>query len=62
MTKAKAIKEFLSRWAEARRAHRYHNMSRTEAWDKYLVDLCRSGEITSKQYEQWFDAMPQSDL
>ena len=62
MTKAKALKEFLSRWAEARRAHPFRDMSRIEAWDDYLVKLCRTGEITSKQYEQWFDAIPHCDL
>lgn len=56
MTKDQALREFRSTWQEVIRAHptwRGDSIAKREMWNNFTDELCRSGQITLRQYETW---------
>ena len=58
MCKTKTKKAFNQLWREAVEANpnlKKDKIAKSEEWANYIDSMCKSGEITLKQYETWLE-------
>lgn len=56
MTKSEAVKTFRAEWAMMVRGNpqlKTDVVAHNETWGNYIDSLCKCGEITVRQYENW---------